>query len=225
MADRAQLDRSGVVGSAASVALYFDSAHDPLAADLACWYASVLDHLVDGLPAYVQEFAGFGHAHQVARDARVVAYGHGWTVPQALDKRQDEVRIVRMPESRLTRVAHLTFIKYTRHNGGMRTTTKTAPRVTVRLRRTCYDKPHRCPGWAGGGWRFPKPNRVVCQSGSLRTMYAGRWWRWQFHRHPTCGTVALPPVTKWLDPSWWWYLVTCRLPWSVRDWCESRRSR
>jgi hypothetical protein len=94
----------------------------------------------------------------------------------------------------------------------------------VRLRRTCYDKPHRCPGWAGGGWRYPRPSRDVCDGGSLvATMYVGRWWRWRFHRCPTCGTWAWPPVTKWADPTWLWFVAA--RPWQrLRErWADRSR--
>lgn len=73
-----------------------------------------------------------------------------------------------------------------------------------RLRRHCYDKFWRCPGWAGGGWRVARTD--VCASGS----FAGTidWdlpmWRvaLQFHRCATCGTVAIPYATRWVDPTY-----------------------
>jgi hypothetical protein len=64
-------------------------------------------------------------------------------------------------------------------------------------------------------------------------MYLGRWWRWRFHRCPTCGTWAWPPVTKWVDPTWLRFVVVRavgrlrerwsdrrRLPDMIADWCH-----
>ena len=59
------------------------------------------------------------------------------------------------------------------------------------LRRHCYDKFWRCPGWAGGGWRTPKTDR--CDGGSLKVHgqvgqpLEDRWWRW---RWPESGITA-----------------------------------
>ena len=33
----------------------------------------------------------------------------------------------------------------------------------MRISRPCYDKPYRCPGWAGGGMRYAKVDR--CSNG------------------------------------------------------------
>lgn len=68
-------------------------------------------------------------------------------------------------------------------------------------RRHCYDKPRRCPGWAGGGWRHPAEDKYVCSSGSLDL--EGRWWRWRIHTCTECGTRALPVMIQKLDYTWW----------------------
>lgn len=78
----------------------------------------------------------------------------------------------------------------------------------MRLRRHCYDKPWRCPGWAGGGFRFPSDRRRICDGGTLvRYWDKGHHWliNWQFHRCEDCGTVALPIGIKWMDPAWLWW--------------------
>jgi hypothetical protein len=54
-----------------------------------------------------------------------------------------------------------------------------------------------------------------------------RWWAWKFHRcNRGCGVVALPYVTRWIDPSWLWH-VAKGLPARVADewqaWRERRR--
>lgn len=80
----------------------------------------------------------------------------------------------------------------------------------MRLSRPCYDKAHRCPGWAGGGMRFASPAR--CAGGSLRDgrYYEGRLWRWRFNRHD-CGVLVLPYVVRWVDPTWLAYVLDRRI--------------
>ena len=93
----------------------------------------------------------------------------------------------------------------------------------MRIRRHCYDKPHRCPGWAGGGRRYPKPGKTVCKNGSLRwDMYEQRFWRFRFHRCAKCGTVAVPIVVKYLDPFYW---VDWELGHVIRNWKYRRDDR
>lgn len=89
----------------------------------------------------------------------------------------------------------------------------------IRVSRPCYDKLHRCPGWAGGGMRHAKAYR--CESGSLAG-YGGayyrkdgqprgmHWRRWRFNRCPKCAVVVLPSVVRWLDWRWW--------QWKIRRW-------
>jgi len=88
--------------------------------------------------------------------------------------------------------------------------------VMMRLSRTCYDRPHRCPGWAGGGWKTARTDR--CDNGSIRTKndgYPGEH-RWRFGHCTECNTVTWPVVTRWLDPGWlrwvWWERPRLRAP-------------
>lgn len=92
------------------------------------------------------------------------------------------------------------------------------------LRRHCYDKPWRCPGWAGGGWRYPRVQR--CDGGSLDYFQEARygWEDWRFNRCPKCDVLVVPHVTRWLDPTYLWFRVR-RLPGTVRDRLEVRRWR
>lgn len=86
------------------------------------------------------------------------------------------------------------------------------------FRRHCYDKPWRCPGWAGGGWKRPSDKRDICDGGS----FAPHWksgCQWHFHKCYWCGTVAVPLVTRWLDPTWWKFVLTRKVP----QWLEWRR--
>jgi hypothetical protein len=80
----------------------------------------------------------------------------------------------------------------------------------MRLSRPCYDKMHRCPGWAGGGMRYAKVDR--CADGRLHDpkrehIYEGRWWRWRFNRCDTCDVLVLPYVIRYVDPRWWGYVA------------------
>lgn len=62
----------------------------------------------------------------------------------------------------------------------------------MRLSRPCYDKMHRCPGWAGGGWRYAK--RYRCRDGYVGYghLYEGFGWRLRFNRCDTCNVLVLP---------------------------------
>lgn len=70
--------------------------------------------------------------------------------------------------------------------------------------RPCYDKPHRCPGRAGGGWIGARVSR--CKGGSLgQISYRRRYWLGA--RCPECGLYVLPILTRWLDPTWIWWVI------------------
>ncbi|HEY1705497.1 MAG TPA: hypothetical protein VGG75_37910 [Trebonia sp.] len=75
----------------------------------------------------------------------------------------------------------------------------------MRLSRLHYDKPHRCPTWAGPGWSYGDYEK--CGASFASFMYKRRAWQWRFTRCPSCGVLCLPHVTRWADPAWlWWYL-------------------
>jgi hypothetical protein len=83
----------------------------------------------------------------------------------------------------------------------------------TRLSRHCYDKPHRCPGWAGGGARHAKVNRCP-DGGYIALHYATRAWKWRFHRCNKCDVLCWPIVVRELDWRWWrWRLVGFRRDW------------
>lgn len=81
----------------------------------------------------------------------------------------------------------------------------------MRLSRPCYDKSHRCPGWAGGGTRYAKVSR--CDGGHVRTRvpypeYPGEFQvprakSWHFGFCNTCDVVTWPSHIRWID--WRWY--------------------
>lgn len=84
----------------------------------------------------------------------------------------------------------------------------------MRFSRPCYDKAHRCPGWAGGGTRFASVDR--CQDGRIGRgrYYEGRAWRWRFNRCDSCDVIVLPYVVRYVDPRWW--------RWQLDDWRRNR---
>lgn len=101
----------------------------------------------------------------------------------------------------------------------------------TRLSRPCYDKAHRCPGWAGGGMKSAKVTR--CKGGYVRTkvpdLPIDEEWVAQHGfqgKHPgvavwhpgyctKCAVVTIPWALTRLDPTrfphwarWqWWRLV------------------
>lgn len=72
----------------------------------------------------------------------------------------------------------------------------------MRISRPCYDKPHRCPGWAGGGALGAKVYR--CESGSLGDgMYDKKAWAFRFNRCKLCNLMVWPYVISRFDWRWW----------------------
>ena len=77
----------------------------------------------------------------------------------------------------------------------------------MRISRPCYDKPHRCPRWAGGGWRSAKAGR--CEGGYVRTRPARDGQdhpganRWRWGRCGKCGVRTVPWELRFLDPAWY----------------------
>lgn len=71
--------------------------------------------------------------------------------------------------------------------------------------RPCYDKIHRCPGWAGGGWKRAK--HYYCRNGRLDINYEDRRWKWKVHRCQSCGVVVLPYMVRWVEWRSWWYKI------------------
>lgn len=71
--------------------------------------------------------------------------------------------------------------------------------------RPCYDKYHRCPGWAGGGWKYGENH--MCDNGRINVDYEDRWWKWKTHRCRVCDVVVLPYMVRYTSPRQWWYSV------------------
>lgn len=79
----------------------------------------------------------------------------------------------------------------------------------MRLSRGCYDKFHRCPGWNGGGPKYPQRRR--CNGGRIQVNYEARLWRFRFWRCNRCNVVVWPYATRYLSPweiasdvKYWW---------------------
>jgi hypothetical protein len=91
----------------------------------------------------------------------------------------------------------------------------------VRISRPCYDKFHRCPGWAGGGMLYAKVDR--CEGGRLPDdAYDSRLWKWRINQCATCGVYVLPYVIRWLDWRQWDYVVRSAVR-DLRYWWGTRR--
>lgn len=105
----------------------------------------------------------------------------------------------------------------------------------IRLSRPCYDKPHRCPGWAGGGVRSARVYRCTSDNGGGGSLRGGYYyergllpWSLRFSYHRPCRTLVLPYVVRHVDPGWWrwklrWMLLDVRDRW--RDRHDERRAR
>lgn len=92
----------------------------------------------------------------------------------------------------------------------------------VRLSRPCYDKPHRCPGWAGGGWKGARvklcpeiwDGDIRLRSGYVTVDYEQKWWKWRFHSCLSCHVVTLPYAIHWASwRTWWWNVRLARSQW------------
>lgn len=75
----------------------------------------------------------------------------------------------------------------------------------MRISRMCYDKAHRCPGWAGGGPHYPR-GESRCDGGHIN-FYTPEWERKRFLwirllGCDKCDVRVLPRWTRWLDPGW-----------------------
>lgn len=90
----------------------------------------------------------------------------------------------------------------------------------MRISRHCYDKPHRCPGWNGGGAHSAKVHH--CESGHIQIDYNSKWYKWQFHRCDRCDVLALPIVVQELDWKWWRWRIEHWIM-KFKDWRDDRR--
>lgn len=89
----------------------------------------------------------------------------------------------------------------------------------MRISRPCYDKPRRCPGWAGGGWRYAKTRR--CLDGHVQWPHGVRWW---FGRCDTCGVIVLPYAVSITSPRMWAWSIRYRAG-HLADWWRYDRHR
>lgn len=85
-----------------------------------------------------------------------------------------------------------------------------------RLSRPCYDKFHRCPGWAGGGDTYARVRR--CKDGRIQVDYDDRWWAWKFWPCDTCNVLVLPYHSRKLSVPWLWW----ELKYKISYWGDGR---
>lgn len=68
----------------------------------------------------------------------------------------------------------------------------------MRISRSCWDKPRRCPGWAGAGWNLQQ--KWYCRDGNI--VFPLRWWG--LGVCDECGVRVLPYWTRLLFPDYYW---------------------
>lgn len=82
----------------------------------------------------------------------------------------------------------------------------------MRLSRPCYDKYHRCPGWAGGGNHFPKTDKHKCDGyvnwswvpdDSEDGGHRPKLFKWRFNKCNKCDVIVLPYMIRKVDPTNW----------------------
>lgn len=85
-----------------------------------------------------------------------------------------------------------------------------------RISRPCYDKMHRCPGWAGGGTRYAR--QQICFGGHLGDgiYYRKTWWL-RLNRCKDCRLLVLPFAVRYVDWRFWQDSIVVRW-WNVRRW-------
>lgn len=109
------------------------------------------------------------------------------------------------------------------------------PRGWWKLSRPCYDKPHRCPGWAGGAFKYAKvdhcPDGYITFGMSKEELAAldlstDEWAKVRYPRPfalgqcTTCDVVVLPFWTRKLSLIWWWRESW----WTFENWWWWRRT-
>jgi hypothetical protein len=99
----------------------------------------------------------------------------------------------------------------------------------MRFSRPCYDKYHRCPGWAGGGFKYANISR--CDDGTIQTYLKDYsrpklLWKWRFHRCNKCNVIVFPYHSRWLDPTWifWKFFALKRIKKVIRN-AKTNRTR
>lgn len=94
----------------------------------------------------------------------------------------------------------------------------------MKIRRTNYDKAHRCPEQSGPGWRG-RPEDSICKNGSLSGTMHYKWlWQFRFNRCPECNTLVLPVAARWLDPTWYKWIIQKNVREAI-DWIKYPEER
>lgn len=94
--------------------------------------------------------------------------------------------------------------------------------TVVRIARQDYDKPHRCPGWAGSGWNFTTlADDETCPNGYV-AWYDKPFAKWRTNTcTKKCGTLVLPYATRYVDPSWY-RMVAPVWPLEIEWWVKEK---
>lgn len=78
-----------------------------------------------------------------------------------------------------------------------------------------YNKPHRCPGWSGAGWKMNRRNNCYDLLGPGEHRWRkygdnsgyGPGWQWMFRSTNCCNTLVLPYVLRWLNWRTYYYKI------------------
>lgn len=88
----------------------------------------------------------------------------------------------------------------------------------TRIVRKDYDKPNRCPSWAGPGIipYFFEKDLPDCDNGQSG-YYDDDCNLWHFHECSTCGVKTFPIFFNYFDPQWWLRIKAPRWRYRVVD--------
>lgn len=78
----------------------------------------------------------------------------------------------------------------------------------VRVSRPCYDKIWRCPGWIGGGVKYPR-GESRCDNGRIALDFEAPLWKWRMWRCNTCDVIIWPYMIRYLSVPWLAYEIRC----------------
>lgn len=90
--------------------------------------------------------------------------------------------------------------------------------IIMRLSRPCYDKFHRCPGWAGGGFKYPKVDK--CTNGYIKYGKDYTYRIWEFGHCSKCDVIVFPNHIRYIDATFYksellWKIQ--KIKWAVQN--------
>jgi len=75
----------------------------------------------------------------------------------------------------------------------------------MKISRPDFNKPKRCPTWAGPGWGRKRIKRSGNCEALININYEDKLWRYKLQKCDSCGVIVLPFNLRYLD--WYtWYL-------------------